>query len=484
MKQTKIVATIGPASWDRATLTKLVKAGMDVARLNMSHGTHAEKKKTIELIRSVATATKKPIAILFDLQGPRIRVGDLPEEGVELKLGAKIVLSTEPKPANGYIPVTYSNMHRDLKRGDHILLADGSMEVVIEKVAGRNMFCKVLLAGTLKSHKGINVPKATLHVSPITTKDKKDLVFAIENNVDYIAMSFVTRARDIRNIRAMIAKEEQRLGVTKTKDLINRNSTQTRIVAKIEKHEAIDNFQEIVKEVDAVMVARGDLGLETPIEQLPIEQKSLIAQCLDHAIPVITATQMLVSMTEKPRPTRAEVSDVANAVIDHTDAVMLSEESAQGKYPVGAVDMMARIIDRTETSRYDDIVLRHNQRGEIETLDGVTAAAADLALSISAKAIVIATISGYTARLLSRFREELPLIAVVPTKKVQQQLSLVWGVIPILAPNVKSVQDLVDAAMPAVRQSKLLKKGDRVVMVAGHPTKGSDDFNILKIDRV
>ncbi|MCR4313841.1 MAG: pyruvate kinase [Candidatus Uhrbacteria bacterium] len=342
-RRTKIVCTVGPASSSSATLEQLMRAGMDVARLNFSHATHADHKRLLRAIRSVAKKVGKHISILGDLQGPKIRLGLLPEAGVELPVGAHVTITTSTdKYAGGKIPVTYKNLHKDLKKGHRILIEDGIFELVVTRVAGRNIEAKVVNGGKVTSHKGMNFPDSTLQVSAITVKDKDDALFGIEQGVDWIALSFVTNDKPVRALKRLIKQK-----TPKGKKL-------ARVIVKIEKHEAIEHFDEILKATDAIMIARGDLGVEIEVQEVPIRQKEIIHACRHAGKPVIVATQMLDSMIRNPRPTRAEVSDVANAVFDCTSAVMLSGETASGKYPVQAVKMMVKIVKEAEASCYDD----------------------------------------------------------------------------------------------------------------------------------
>ncbi len=475
MKRTKIVCTIGPASTKKTTLEKMIKAGMDVARLNFSHGTYKHHSLLIRNVRAIAKKIDRPVAILADLQGPRVRVGELPEKGIKLKERKEAVLTTQTeKMIDDRIPVTYRNLHKDVKKGDVILLDDGLLDVRVEKVKGKDIFCRVKTGGKLTSHKGINVPTATLSIPSITKKDKQDLEFAIKHDADWVAMSFVKTKEDILYLKRLIKRLENKYNIKES----------ARTVAKIEKHEAVKNFDSILEVVDGVMVARGDLGIETPIEDVPLVQKMIIQKCLARAKPVITATQMLLSMVEKPRPTRAEVSDVANAVIDHTDCVMLSQESAVGKYPVETVRTMSEIIQGTEESPFDDLILR-NLIGQILPIDtAVSSAATRLARGTEAKAIVVATISGYTARIVSRYRPELPIFVTCASEKVRRQLAMSWGVIPYVIPKCKTVDELIAKAVRKAIQKKVIKKGDKIIVIGGQPVGKAGNVNLVKIHQV
>ena len=337
-KRTKIICTIGPASSSQETLTKLIKSGMNVARLNFSHGDHPDHARLIKNIKQVSKKLDQPIAILQDLQGPKIRTGVLPAEGVKIKEGQKIILTTKKNFLPNQIPVTYNKLHQDIKAGERLLFDDGLMDAVVLKVRGMDIVCRVITGGTLLSHKGINLPDTDIGIKSITKKDEEDLEFGVIQNVDWIALSFVRTVNDVRHLKKLINKFQKKHNI--------KNNAPIKIIAKIEKAEAVKNIDDILTEVDGLMVARGDLGIEIPAENVPLVQKSLINKARANAKSVVVATQMLDSMIRNPRPTRAEVSDVANAVIDHTDAVMLSGETATGKYPVSAVQIMTKIIKK------------------------------------------------------------------------------------------------------------------------------------------
>jgi len=475
MKRTKIVCTIGPASNSKAVLKRMVKAGMDCARLNFSHGTYQEHSVIIKFVRQVAKEIDRPVAFIADLQGPRVRIGELPNKGVKLKRGGSVILSTQSvEMIDDRIPVTYRNLHQDVKKNDTLLVDEGLINLKVQNVAGRNITCKVIIGGVLTSHKGINAPTATLNIPLITNKDKKDLEFAIKNDIDWVAVSFVKDKEDIRRVRRLIKKLEDQYRVKHS----------TKIIAKIEKHEAVKNFDEILSEADGIMVARGDLGIETPIKRVPLVQKVIIEKCLAAAKPVITATQMLLAMVDSPRPTRAEVSDVANAVIDHTDAVMLSQESAVGKYPVAVVKTMASIIKDTEESPYDDIILQNYQGQTVPIDTAISLAASTLARDIKAKAILVATISGYTARIVSGHRPELPIVVAAESEKVRRQLAMSWGVIPYVVPRCKNVDELINKTVTCAKKKKIVKVGDRVIIIGGQPVGRTGNVNLVKIHEV
>ncbi len=477
-KRTKIVCTIGPASNQPETLKEMVRVGMNVARLNFSHGSHEEHAELIKKLRILSNDTGEPVAILQDLQGPKIRVGKLPAEGVKLVAKAEVVLSTDPGAALPLIPVGYEKLHEDVKTGDRLLLDDGLMDLTVQKVAGREITCQVVTGGTLTSHKGINLPTATLSIPAITEKDRDDARFGVENNVDWIALSFVRSAKEVYDLRYLIKEHQSKLGAGYA------YLQPIRIVAKIEKHEAVRNIDEIIEAADGIMVARGDLGIEMPAEEVPLIQKRIIDKCRSAAKPVIVATQMLDSMIRNPRPTRAEVSDVANAVIDHTDAVMLSGETASGKYPVETVETMARIVRETEASKYDntDDERRGSLPADIE--EAVSGVANILARDTRAKLVLVASLSGDTGRVVSRYRPELPIVVSTDSERVRHQLNLSWGVMPFILPRCNTVEELVDRSIGYLKRDKMVKKGDTIIVVAGEPVGSSGGVNLVEIKTI
>lgn len=477
-KRTKIVCTIGPASTDPETLEKMVEAGMNVARLNFSHGKHSAHAKLIASIRKLSVKTGKPIAILQDLQGPKVRCGELPPKGIELQVGGELVLSTEPGVKLPKVGLTYDGLHNDVQPGDTLLIDDGLIDVKVTKVQGRDITCEVVTGGTLTSNKGINLPTATLGIPAITEKDTEDMRFGVEQGVDLVALSFVRNAKEIYDLRYLIREYEEELG-GKVAD-----KPSIRIIAKIEKHEAVRNIDEIMEATDGIMVARGDLGIEMPAEEVPLIQKSLIDRCLDAAKPVIVATQLLDSMIRNPRPTRAEVSDVANAVIDHTDAVMLSGETATGKYPVESVEAMTKIIMETEESKYDDLETERKDKRSASIEEAVSEVANILSHDIDAKLILAASLSGDTGRIVSRYRPELPILVATDNDRVRNQLGLSWGVKPFILPRCRSVEELVDRSLGYLKKKKLVDKSDKIILVAGEPVGESGGVNLVEIREV
>ncbi|MBU0645977.1 pyruvate kinase [Patescibacteria group bacterium] len=463
MKRTKIVCTIGPASAQPATLKAMMKSGLNVARLNFSHGTHQSHEELIKLIRTTSQKLGLPVAILGDLQGPKIRLGDLPEAGVKLKNGEVVQFSTAVSnyQSGGALPLTYKGLHQDLKKGHRFLIDDGLLELVVIGIKGRVISAKVINGGVVTSHKGMNFPDSTLSVSPITAKDKKDVEFAVKQGVDWLALSFVTSAKNILDLRRLIKKAAKK------------NQVLPRIIVKIEKHEAIDHFDEILAVVDGVMVARGDLGIEIPAEEVPIRQKEIIEKCRLAGKPVVVATQMMDSMIRNPRPTRAEVSDVANAVFDHTDAVMLSGESATGKYPVKAVKLMAKIVTEAEASPYDDVaVFRGRTQGSGPSLASILKIlAADRQID---GVIAMPQALPWSEHLLM-FHPEIPLFLVTKQVTVQRQNYLRWGVWPVLVKSKISPRILINQ----LKKQKLVKRKMRLAVVENETKK--TDFDIISL---
>ena len=476
-KRTKIVCTIGPACETVATLTAMVMAGMNVARLNFSHGTYENHARLIKNIRAVSKKTGEPIAIAQDLPGPKIRVGVLPDEGIKLPEGEIVTFDTGArKYAKNIIPVDYPRLHEFAKSGDRLLLNDGRVGALITRVAGTRLQVKVVNGGVITSHKGINVPDSHLAISALTEKDREDVRFGVQHGVDFIAMSFVTSAKDILDLRYLIKQYEKELGLKVEQPI--------RIIAKIERQEAVTNIKEILEVADGIMIARGDLGIEIPAAEVPLAQKNLIDKALAAAKPVIVATQMLDSMQENPRPTRAEVSDVANAVIDHTDAVMLSNETATGKYPVETVETMANIIIETEASVYDNLIIREH-KGKKQKIDNVISEMSRLlADDIRAKLILAASISGETAHLISRYRPEVPIVVATNTDRVERQLNLSWGVLSFVLVPCRTIEELIERSVLYLKKKKIVKSGDKIIVVAGEPVGHAGHVNLLEVREV
>jgi pyruvate kinase len=463
--RTKIVCTLGPSSSSREALRSLMEAGLSVARINFSHGTHEQHAAAIARVRDVAEELRRPVAILGDLQGPRIRIGQLSEPR-ELEDGSDIILVPEGGERGDEIPVTYERLPEDVHVGDRILINDGLLELVALDVHKPRVTARVLHGGTLTSHKGINLPGVQVSAPSITEKDREDVRFAVDQELEYIALSFVRRALDIAELRAMIPKEML-------------------VVAKIEKDSALENIESIVRASDAAMVARGDLGVELPFEEVPYAQKRIIALCNRLGRPVITATQMLESMITHPRPTRAEASDVANAILDGTDAVMLSAETATGQYPRLAVEAMSRIIAEIESQPQS---WRRDQRRQGDTVvstEFAIAAASNAAVNmLNAPCLIVFTKSGFSARIVAAHRPSVPIVVLTDVPRTYRHLALIWGVIPELVPHSTSYDEMVRRALEVVQQRELARTGDRVVVTAGVPFDVPGTTNMIKVETV
>jgi pyruvate kinase len=458
MRRTKIVATVGPASRSPETLERLVDAGVNVFRLNFSHGTHDEHLTVVKAVREIAARRRRPVALLQDLSGPKIRTGKVKGDAVQLVKGARIEITTDPsiEGTAELISTTYAALPQDVTAGDQILLDDGNLELRVLGVSGNRVLCEVADGGPLKSHKGMNLPGVALSTPAITEKDRRDLEFGVRNGVDYVAMSFVRRAADVLDAKTLISK----LGA------------ETPVVAKIEKPQALEDLEAILEATDGVMVARGDLGGELGTEDVPIAQKRIIATANAAGKVVITATQMLESMIENPRPTRAEASDVANAILDGTDAVMLSGESAVGRFPVETVETMARIADFTEEHGLGDIRTRATRARRdgagTPITRSLTRVAASVAEELGCKLIVAFTESGLTAKLVSGHRPRVPVVAVTHDERVYRQLALWWGVVPTLSASTENTDALLAAGEENLKARGLAKPGDTILMLSGH----------------
>jgi pyruvate kinase len=493
MKRTKIICTIGPASESEKNLSEMVKHGMNVARLNFSHGDFSSHKKAIKMIRKISEKLNVPVGIMADLQGPRIRVSNARELAVskgeiievrEALISAKtgLVRKMVSGILSGYagsriarqkrLNLDLAGIVRMVKPGSSILIEDGLIKLKVLKRKKDHLLCRVANSGTIRPRKGVNIPGISARLGAITDRDKEVLDFAVKHDVDFVAMSFVRTAEEINYLKRLI------------KSRTKRKNNAAQVIAKIERKEAIKNFDKILAATDAVMVARGDLGIEMPQADIPILQKEICAKCLRAGKPVIVATQMLDSMIRNPRPTRAEVTDVSNAVIDHADALMLSGETASGKYPVEAVHTMTQIIRRTEKSPFDD--LDHGFLGDQK--ESVSAAVAQSAHELlkdsGAKAIVVASISGLTARMITRHRPEQKIYVMTNNEKTHNQLSLVWGANSFVLPDCKDLDELLDKSMETIKKNKLLKRKDKVVIVAGRPHMKKEHMSLVKVEEI
>jgi len=471
MTNTKIVATLGPASENLTTIKKLVKAGMDVVRLNFSHGTHANHAMLISNVRQASKSEKKTVAILQDLQGPRIRIGNIPTKGFELMVGQNITLRFgEANYKNDNIIPIDLDIAPKFKNGDRILMHDGLVEMKVVSQNKNLVTCKVVRSGMIFSHKGVNIPNIKITTPVITEKDKSDLQFGLKHNVDWIALSFVGSAEDIIDLRKLIKHYDK--------------SANVKIMAKIERPQAVKNIDSIIEEVDGIMIARGDLGVEMSPHKVPIIQKQIIKKCMLASKPVLVATQMLDSMINSPIPTRAEVSDVANAVIDHTDAVMLSGETAFGKYPVQTLRMMSNILRETEKSPFDDMPKGHIIVRKDTHYQAVAESVFELVESTNAKAIVVLSRSGFSAQLISRHRPDTKIIALVAEDVIKRQLNIVWGVQAYKVAVKRSLDGLIKQTVQLIKKNKLVKKGSNIVIVTGQPVGRSKHANLMEVYKI
>ncbi|UWE04474.1 pyruvate kinase [Laceyella sacchari] len=467
LRKTKIVCTIGPASEDVATLKKLIANGMNVARLNFSHGSYEEHGKRIENIRQAAAELGQTVAILLDTKGPEIRTGELKDPSVELIAGEQIILTTEQIEGDAKrISISYAGLAADVHPGSIILIDDGLIGLRVESVEGTEITCTILNGGTLKSRKGVNVPGVKINLPGITEKDAADIRFGIEQKVDFIAASFVRKPQDVLEIR----------------EILEEHGADIQIISKIENQEGIDNLDGILEVSDGLMVARGDLGVEIPVEEVPVVQKEAIRKCNQLGKPVITATQMLDSMQRNPRPTRAEASDVANAILDGTDAIMLSGETAAGKYPVEAVSTMARIAVRTEaTLRYEENFKQKMREIDYTITESLSQAVVHTAQMLNCAAVLTPTESGFTARMVSKYRPQAPIVAITRNPDVARKLALVWGVYPLLGTRANTTDEMFHSTIATALEHGFVNQGDLVVITAGVPVGKSGTTNLMKV---
>lgn len=471
-KKTKIVCTIGPASQKEEVLSKLIKSGMNVARINFSHGEYSDHQEKIDSVRRLSKKFNVPIAVLQDLCGPKIRIGDLKDGKIVLKEGQTFILTTKHIIGDSEkVFVNFASLHNEVKPGQEISIDDGKKHLQVVEVKGNDIVCKVLAGGELTGRKGVNVPGANLSISSLTEKDKKDIEFGILNKVDFVALSFVRKPEDIEDLRKIL-----------------RNSgSDSAIIAKIETAEAVSNLDKIIEVSDGVMVARGDLAIETPAENVPLLQKEIIKKCNALGKPVITATQMLESMIESPVPTRAEVSDVANAILDGTDAVMLSAESAMGKYPVEAVKVMTRVALNMEKNHMKGPNLKQGEKYP-DFYDGVADSISDeivdLAQSVKAKFIVALTNSGFTARLISRYKPAQLILALTPDERTMNKLTLSFGCHPVLINKFERFVHAMEIIRDFSLENKIAKKGDLVTVAAGLPFGEFLGTNTILVEKI
>ncbi len=469
MRKTKIVCTLGPACESEAILTQMIEEGMNVARLNFSHGTHDEHLARINQVKKLRSELKMPIGIMLDTKGPEIRTGDFENGFIEVEKGQEILVTARDVIGNNNtIKVNYRNIALDLKEDDIILIDDGLIELTINRVVNEtDLLCVVNNGGIIKNKKGVNVPDVKLNLPSLTDQDVKDIIFGIKHDIDFIAASFMRKADDVIDIRKLLEAN---------------NAESIQIISKIENRQGVDNIDEIIKVSDGIMVARGDLGVEIPAEEVPLAQKMMIEKCNYAGKPVITATQMLDSMMRNPRPTRAEVSDVATAIFDGTDAIMLSGETAAGKYPVESVRTMAEIAVKIESSlNYDEIFRTKFQCADNTITNAISMATCRTALSLNASAIITATASGYTAISVSKFRPKAPVIAATHSEQVMRKLSLTWGVFPVKTEKMKTTDEVIEQSVQKALAEDYIDNGDLVVVTAGVPVGVAGSTNLIKV---
>jgi pyruvate kinase len=468
--KTKIVVTLGPSTSSQEKIETLAKLGVGVFRINFSHGTYEQHKKTIQAIREVEEKLNLSLAILQDLQGPKIRLGEFENGTAFLRKDSEFVLTTNKVKGNKRISaITCKDIGKDVKRGELIYLNDGLIKLEIQKITGKNIYTKVIEGGTAGNHNGVNFPTSQLSVASITEKDKKDLKFGLENNIDMVAQSFIKTAKDVLEL----------------KNLMRATGKTVPIISKIEKWEAVKNLKEIIEVSDGIMVARGDLGVEMSIAEIPIIQKQIISLCNKKGKPVITATQMLSSMVENPTPTRAEVTDISNAIFDGTDAVMLSNETAVGKFPIETVEIMQQIIQSTEKSAlFKNVAVEDEIVSGFDVPDAIAHSAAVMAKSTKAKIIISATESGKTAMLVSKYKPSVPILALTPKEQTLRFLLLKWGVFPVKVNTFKTVDEILNAAPEIAKHLHFLKKKDLYIITAGTHAGVSGSTNLIKIDKI
>lgn len=470
-KRTKIVATIGPKTESQEMLEKLIKSGLNVVRMNFSHGDFAEHQAKIDNGRKASEKLGMPLAFLQDLGGPKIRTGEFDTDTGRVKIskGKKFILTTRKvKGDQNICHVNYKKLPQEIKVGHRVMLDDGKKELKVIDIKGEDIICKVINGGELKGRRGVNLPDTDISISSLTSKDKKDLEFGIRNNVDFIALSFVRRSKDIKDLR----------------NILEKNKSKAAIIAKIETPQAVENIDEIIDLSDGIMVARGDLAIEVLAEEVPLIQKMIIRKCNEAGKPVITATQMLESMINSPVPTRAEVSDIANAVLDGTDAIMLSEETTLGEYPLEAIEVMSRVAKHTEKDFVKEVYFRDGVREKGSIGDSVTVSAVKNAIRIDAKYIISLTHSGFNARTMSRHKPTQPIIVLTPKKSTYQRIQLSWGCYPVMIEEYKGIKDTGELVRKMLLKDKLVKKGDRVVICTSMPFAEIHEPNLMLVETI
>ena len=470
LRKTKIICTLGPAVDDVKKMEELINAGMNVARFNFSHGDYEEQSGRIELFKQARENTGAPVAMLLDTKGPEIRIGKFATGEANLKAGDTFTLLNEDVDGDDTkVSVTYKNLANEVQVGTRILINDGLIEVIVKEIKEKDVVCEVVNGGRLTNKKSINIPNSTINLPSLTDKDISDIKFGIEKGFDYIAASFIRKAEDIVNIKKVLDEN---------------GGSHIKVIAKIENRQGIDNFDKILEVADGIMVARGDLGVEIPMEEVPIRQKEFIRKCCQAGKPVVTATQMLESMQKNPRPTRAEVSDVANAIFDGTDAIMLSGESAAGQYPLEAVETMARIARRTEQALdHQEIIARAMASSSRDVASAMGLAVADTVEDLGAQAVIACTQSGATARAISKYRPSAPVIAATSCEKTATSLALYWGVQPVVVAETANTDELLKTAATVATEVAGLEAGETAVVTAGLPA-GEGNTNLMHIHEV
>mgnify|MGYP003365687028 CR=1 FL=1 len=472
MQKTKMIFTIGPASDTEETLEKLINIGMNVTRLNFSHGTHESHKEKMDIIKKLREKLNKPVAIMLDIKGPKIRTHNFENDRVLIEKGNKFVFicGEELLGNKERCSVSYEQLYKDVKTGGMLLVDDGLLELKIDAVEGKEIHCTALNTGYIGSHKGINVPNVSIGLPAVTEKDKTDLIFGCEQEVDIVAASFIRKAEDVLDVRR----------------ILNENGGEKiQIIPKIETQEGVDNIDEIIKAADGIMIARGDMGVEILLQRVPIIQKMIIQKCNKAGKPVITATQMLDSMIRNPRPTRAEASDIANAIFDGTDAIMLSGESASGDYPLEAAATMSNIAKEAEANiDYSDVLNKRRESSISNVSNAISLATCTTAQELKVAAIITSTQTGHTARMVSKYRPECPIVAVTPSEKVARALSLNFGVKAIVSNKLISTDELIEDAVKKSLEANYIKKGDLVIIAAGIPAGTTGTTNMMKIQQI
>jgi len=470
-KKTKIVATIGPATSSQDMLEKLLKEGLNVMRLNFSHGDFAEHQEKVDNGKKASEKTGLPLAYLQDLGGPKIRIGEFATESgrITIKKGQTFTLTTKPvKGDENIVYVNYKKLPSEIKVGHTVMLDDGKKRMTVTKIKGEEVICKVEVGGELKGRRGVNLPDTDVTISSLTAKDKKDLEFGLNNNIDFFALSFVRRPKDILDLRKILDKA----------------GSKAHIISKVETPQAVENIDEIIKISDGIMVARGDLAVEVPAEKVPLIQKMIIKKCNEAGKPVITATQMLESMITSPVPTRAEVSDVANAILDGTDAIMLSEETTLGQFPIEAVALMTRVAEHVEHDLVKEVFYKDSARHKMSVADAMTLGAVKTAMQVEATCIVSITNSGYNARVLSRHKPTTPVIVLTPNEVTFQQIQLSWGCHPVMIKEHKSIKDTSALIREVLVKEKIAKKGDQVLVSTSMPFGEIHEPNLMFVETI